>query len=117
MENTKTTFTEKVINGLRKAATELEELRVQAALGKSEAKDAFQDARKNFDVFIHDSKEQLEHASEITKEKATELKSTLEHLRVQVALGSAEAKDTLEEQMKKIKTALNKIEESFFEKK
>lgn len=109
MENTKTTFTDKVISGLRKAATELEELRVQAALGKAEAKDAFQDARKNFDTFIHDSKAQLEQAGAFTTEKATELKSTLEHLRVQVALGSAEAKDAIEEQMDKLKTAFSEI--------
>ena len=49
METTATTsITEKIISGLKKAAVELEEFRLQAALGKAEAHDAYEKAKKIF---------------------------------------------------------------------
>ena len=109
MESVKTTFVEKLVKGLRTTATELEEFRVQAALGKAEAKDAFQQTKKRFNEFIHEVDIKLDHAADVTHDKSIELKAALEHLRVQLALGTAEARESLEEQMKKISNALNKL--------
>ena len=49
-------YTDQVVAGLRKAAIELEELQVQATLGKAEAKDKFEDVKKKFNLFVHESK-------------------------------------------------------------
>ena len=48
-------FVEKVVGALRKTATEIEEFRVQAALGKAEAQDKFEEVKKKFNLFVHDS--------------------------------------------------------------
>ena len=106
----KTSLTEKIINGLRKAAEELEHFQLQFALGKAQAKDAYEETKKNFYRYIHEAKILLENAKEITKEKATILKTILEELQVQLALGKAETKEAFEEQRKKITNALNDLE-------
>ena len=49
-------FVDKVIGALRKTAIELEESRVQAALGKAEAQDKYEEIKKKFNLFIHDSR-------------------------------------------------------------
>lgn len=42
------TISDKIIEGLNKAITEMEELRVQAALGKYEARDLYEEAKTKF---------------------------------------------------------------------
>jgi len=108
METTKTT-TEKIIDGLRQAATELEKFQVQATLGKAEAKDKYEEARKKFQGYIHDAKVRIEE----TKSSAKEIKPLLEALQVQFALGKAETKEVLEEQRKKFAKMLSELENYF----
>ena len=48
-------FVDKVIGALRKSATELEEFQVKAALGKAEAQDKYEEVKKKFNLFIHES--------------------------------------------------------------
>ena len=48
-------FVDKVISALRKTAVEFEEFQVQAALGKAEAQDKYEEVKKKFNLFIHDS--------------------------------------------------------------
>ena len=48
-------FVDKVIGALRKSAIELEEFQVKAALGKAEAQDKYEEVKKKFNLFIHDS--------------------------------------------------------------
>jgi ribosomal protein L29 len=105
-----TSFTEKLISGLHKAANELEELRLQASLGKAEAKDAIEEAGKRFNNYMHAAGVEFDEAKSKVKEKANEWKSELEELRVQFALGKAEAKDAVDEQMKRIRVAMQEIE-------
>jgi ribosomal protein L29 len=104
------TFTDKLISGLRKAATELEELRLQVALGKAEAKDAIDEARRKFNLYMHDAGVEFEEAKTKASEKADEWKADLEELRLQFALGKAEAKDAIDEQMKRIRMTMQEIE-------
>ncbi len=94
---------EKVIDGLRKAAIELEKFQVQAALGKAEAKDKYEQARKEFNI-------NLEAAKRIAKGKYEELKPTLESFEVQFALGKAEVKQHFEESIKGFSQALRQVE-------
>lgn len=106
----KTPFTDKVITNLKKAAIELQELRLQAALGKAEARDAFEAAKKACNNYVHDAKAHLENAKGPAKEKLTLLRTALETLQVQLALGKAETKEVFESQAKKINKALSEIE-------
>ncbi len=59
MSTEKETIAEKIIAGLRKAADEMEELRVQVALGKLEARDLYKEKKKQFDHFLHEAKQKM----------------------------------------------------------
>jgi hypothetical protein len=111
METTeKTNLTDKIISGLKKAAVELEEFRLQAALGKAEARDVYDDAKKKFNRYIHESKIKLDSAKITVKDKSIQLRTLLETLQVQLALGKAESKEAFESQRKKIAKAINELE-------
>ena len=104
----KINFMDKAINGLRKAAVELEEFRVQLSLGKAVAIEKFEELKKKFQEVIHDSINKLRE----DKISASELIMKFE----QVEKFLEEAKDeTLEafiEQKKKILPLVEEIEES-----
>jgi len=107
MENkTISNFADTLIGNMKKAVTELEEFRVQAALGASEAKEKYEEAKKIFNSFVAEARQQMEKG----KEKSTELKKAFEELQVQLALGKADTKELFEEQRKKITNALNEVE-------
>ena len=99
-------FTDKVVKALRTAAVELEELQVQAALGKAEASDKYEEIKKKFNMFIHESKMKYESG----KEKVEDFHTKLDELRVQLALGKAESIETFKEQKKKLLSTIHEIE-------
>ncbi|TYP98211.1 hypothetical protein C7447_103382 [Tenacibaculum adriaticum] len=101
-----TQFADKVIETLRKAATEIEEFQVQAALGKAEAEDKYEELKKKFDLFIHDSKFKMKEG----KEKMDGVNTKLDELRVQLALGKAESLDAFKAQKKKLLLKLHELE-------
>jgi hypothetical protein len=110
MTTTHNTFTDTVINGLKKAVVELEEFRVQAALGKAEAHDAFEAAKKNLRHFMHETEQRFSASQETVNDIATQLKAAMETLQVQLALGKAESREAYEAQHKKIVQALKTLE-------
>ena len=111
METIKQThLVDKIINGLKKTAVELEEFRLQAALGKADALDVYEDAKKKFSKFVHEAKSDAEDVKDIAKGKSIQLKYLLETLQVQLALGKAEGKEAFETQRKKITKALVELE-------
>ncbi len=97
---------DKVADALRKAAVEIEEFQVKSALGKAEAQDKYEEVKKKFNRFIHDSKSKMTTG----KEKLDELHTKLDELRVQLALGKAESRDTFKEQKRKLLSLLHQIE-------
>ncbi|MBK9593710.1 MAG: hypothetical protein IPO32_20205 [Crocinitomicaceae bacterium] len=97
---------ENVVSGFKKAATELEELQLQLALGKAEAKDKFESMKKRFNTFVHDAELKADDA----KEWASDMRTKFDELRVQLALGKAETKDAFEIQRKKINAKMHEIE-------
>ena len=99
-------FVDKVIGALRKTATEIEEFRVQTALGKAEAQDKFEEVKKKFNLFVHDS----EYKIKGVKEKIDELNTKFDKLRVQLALGKAETKEAFKKQKKELLLTLHDIE-------
>lgn len=114
MENkgsSSSTFFEKISSGLKKAQIEIEELAVQYSLGKAEAVDKFEAIKKEVNTKSIEWKEKYSKLEELGKEKSIELKTKLETLQVQLALGKAEAKEIYAEQKKKILNSIRDIEE------
>ena len=100
------TLTEKMVNGFRKAANELEEFQLQFALGKAEAKDKYEDLKKKTTNLVHEAKLKVIKG----KEHAEHLHQLFDELRVQLALGKAETTDAFEIQRKKINAKIHDIE-------
>lgn len=105
--------TDSIVNGLRKAATELEELQLQMALGKLEARDAFENLKKELHANTENLKISLQQVR--NSNKLRPLVNTLEHLQVQLALGLADTKEQFEHQRKKIETSLHEFEKQLYE--
>ncbi len=93
---------------LTRTQQEIENLAVQFALGKAEAKDKFEEIKKDF----HSKIQQWEKTGVGTKinEKGLELKKKFEELTLQLSLGKAEAKEIFDEQRKKITHSLKEFE-------
>ena len=107
MKNTQENqFIDKVISALRKTAINLEEFQVKTALGKAEAKDKYEEVKKEFNVYIHDS----EYKVKKVKENIHDLKSKFEELNVQLALGKAETIQIFKKQKKQLLLILHEIE-------
>ncbi len=109
----KKSLSESIIDNLKKAVVELEELRVQAALGKAEAKDVYEEAKKKLHVYLQEAK--IKFSEVKNNEDVLTLIHAFEHLQVQLALGKAETKEVFEEQYHKISEALNHLEKNFRE--
>lgn len=99
-------FVDKVVSALRKAAVDLEEFQVQAALGKAEAKETYEEVKKKFNLFMHDSEFKIQGI----KEKIEDVNTKFDELRVQMSLGKADAKDIFKERKKELLQLLHEIE-------
>ncbi|TWO33471.1 hypothetical protein E1J38_006135 [Seonamhaeicola sediminis] len=99
-------FIDNVVETLRKAAIEIEELQVQAALGKAEAKDKYEEVKKKFNHVLHEAKTKIEAGREKTKD----IHSKFDELRVQLELGKAEGLDAFKAQKKSLLAKLHEIE-------
>lgn len=104
MEETR--FIDNVVETLRKAAIEIEELQVQAALGKAEAKDKYEEIKKKFNLVLHEAKSKIESG----KEKVEDIDTKFDELRVQLELGKAEGLDAFKAQKKGLLAKLHEIE-------
>jgi hypothetical protein len=103
-------FADKVADKLRKAAVELEEFQLQAALGKAEAENKYEEAKKKFHSVIHETKVSADTNLEAGKEKIDEVNAKIDQLKVQLALGKADTLDAFKEQKRKILDAAHELE-------
>lgn len=105
----RSSFTQGIDDMLRGWQTKLEELRLQLALGEMDAADEFEElkkrSRKHFDAF----KRNLGKVEQ--SEAVMKLRTTLEELRVQLALGKAETKDAFDKQKAKLKRLMAKVKQ------
>ena len=101
---------DKIIDGVKKAISEIEELRVKIALGKAEAQDLFEDTKKKLNHYVHESKIKFNKLKQ--NENVTKIINAFEHLQIQLALGIAESIETFDEQKKNISNAIQKLENS-----
>jgi len=103
-------LSDQIIKGLKKAVVEIEEFRLQAALGKAEARDIYEASKKKLNRYVQEAHIRLESVKTVTKDKANELRAVLETLQVQLALGMADSREVFEAQRKKISRSLSQLE-------
>ena len=94
------------IDGLRKAATELEEFQVQLALGKAEAKELYENSAKTFRQTVQSFKLKLQNI----KNSSGTINAKIEELELQLSLGIADSKDAFKKQKQKLLSLLHEIE-------
>lgn len=97
-----------IIDGLRDTATELEELRVQVALGKAEAKDLFEGLKRSLREKVQLAKLKVKQLP--TNPTLLPLVNAMEHLEIQLALGLAETEEAFEAQRKEIEKSFHLLE-------
>lgn len=98
---------DKLIAQIKKSASQLEELQVQLALGKAEAADAYEEAKKKFRTRLRGAKKKIMD-TEAGIENA--ILADIGELEVQLALGKAETSDEFNDQKKKILKLVNRID-------
>jgi hypothetical protein len=104
MEN-QNKYKDKFNHVLKSLTTELEEWQVQAALGKAEAKEKWEEYEKKLKQSIHEAKHDFNHGTGTIGE----IRNKMEELEVQLSLGKAEATEYLEEKSKTLKLALHEL--------
>lgn len=107
-EPTGKTTLEKIAEQLLVAQKEIDEFVVQMALGKAEAKDEFEEIKKQFRARVHEFKLLLNDLPRHAM--SPNIKQRIDELEVQLALGKAETKDQFEDQKNKLLKAINGIE-------
>jgi ElaB/YqjD/DUF883 family membrane-anchored ribosome-binding protein len=111
METTKNTFlVDKFIQGLRNAQIELEAFRVQLALGTYEAKDKFEEVKSSLRDFSVETEDYLFKSGVLSDDKKVNIAKAFETLRLQLALGKAEAKDAFYDQKENIEKQMSHLE-------
>lgn len=90
----------------------VEHLNVQLHLGAAEAREEFENQKKNVGSWIDTIEEKLKNTRDLGAEKALKLKTALEELRLQAALGKAESEDVMHEQVKNINKGIHNLKHS-----
>jgi hypothetical protein len=93
----------------------LDELEVQMALGKSEAKEAFERERKNFQSYIREQKDQFRQASKEAESHRKELTRKFEALEATLAHEPPTSKKKFDLDKKKTLHAIYELEHSIKE--
>ena len=100
---------------LKKLRMWADELEVQMALGKAEAKDAFERERKNITHFVNTQKAEIERLNKITAEQKQELSLLMEKLEESLNLPVPTAKRKYDTYKKQVLENIYKIEYSMKE--
>lgn len=107
---TQNTLKDKAAKKLEAWKSQVQHLNVQLHLGALEAKDEFENQKKHISGWLNSAEESLSKAKGVSEEKAKELKTAFEELRVQAALGKAETEDKLKEEQKNLSSKLHDLE-------
>ena len=115
---TKTKSTEKILrtiaDKLMDAQTEIDELTVQLALGKAEARDKFEEIKKEFREKVSEFRQYLAHAHGVSE--IGSVKAKAEELEKALAQGEVNTKEDFEEQKKGLLRATASLEETLEKK-
>ncbi len=95
---------------LNKWKSEIEYLNLQMNLGAAEARDEFEKVKGKVREWTSEMNDRINEFQDDSKESLNDLRTKLDELRVQAALGRAEAEDAFEQQKKDLKHKLNDVE-------
>lgn len=109
MEDTKS-LKERVQETLSEWKGMAESLHLQMYLGKVDAEKEFDVQRKKLNEWAEMTSQRVEEAKEISEESTLKLKTSLEELRLQAALGRADTEDLLRDQQKNLKQAIDRLQ-------
>jgi len=98
-------FADELVNGLKDLTTKLEQLQLDAALGKAEAKEKMREYQEELKEFAR----KVDQAVSSDNGVIGKIKGALQSLEVQAHLGEADLKDFLKEQKKNMDATINKI--------
>ena len=98
---------EKQLDALEHQALALEAHLTQT---KDQALERLEQRKQQLRDLLNHVQADVQKSKEMAAQAKTEVQATLEHLQVQLALGTADARDTFEEQRTKILKALNEFE-------
>ncbi len=87
----------------------LEEMQMQFSLGKMDASESFEKQKDQLRGMLVSMKENIDKANDLAEDKATEMRTKLEELRLQLALGKADGMEAFELQRKKIELAMHEF--------
>ena len=90
---------------------ELDEMKVQLALGKADAETYLEEKKSDFSHFVDEMKRDVSKLSSPATDASKRLQGKLDHLRLQLALGRMESHDAYCAQRTKIVAAIDDIEE------
>ena len=100
------------LSGLAKRASALE---AQLSRSKDNAVEELENRKKQLDDLLKTFTTKIEESKEVAVEKKAEIQSSVEQLQLQLALGKAETRDTLEVQKKKISNTVKTLEDNIDE--
>jgi hypothetical protein len=102
-------FKDTVKKKLEEWKADIESLQVTLHLGKADASDEFEKQKTNLSKWLKEAKEKM---TDLTEEKANDLKAKMEELELQAALGKADGADELKKQQKNINHAIHNLKKS-----
>jgi ElaB/YqjD/DUF883 family membrane-anchored ribosome-binding protein len=111
---------------LDKLRTKLEELKVQASLGRADARDEFEEQRKKFNTKLHEARQEAKELSDKADSKSKEIgekanqrlqawQTQFDIFNVQLHLGAREASEKWNEQKGKLKSWLDNLDDQLDE--
>ena len=105
------TLLEKGEKKLKEWKHQVEELNKQLHFGITETKEEFEEQKKGLGRWLDSLGDQLEDTKHLSREKHLSIKSSLEELRVQVALGKAETAEHSKKQLRNITLGLHNLKQ------
>lgn len=102
-------FKDTVKKKLEEWKSDIESLQLTLHLGKADAADEFEKQKTNLSKWLAEAKIKL---GDVKDENAIKLKTKLEELELQAALGKADSEDALKEQQQKINRAIHELKHS-----
>lgn len=107
---------------LDKLKTKLEELKVQASLGRAEARDEYEEQRKNFNTKLHEARQEAKELSQKADSQAKTIgekasqrlqawQTQFDIFNLQLHLGAKEAGEKWDEQKGKFKSWLDNLDD------
>lgn len=102
---------EKFESEKKRLQQEIDELKIQLALGKSDSVDYMEEKKAEFSAFVDQTKKRILGSGAPVTEKLTTAQTRLDELKVQLALGRMESADAYQSQREKIANSIDRVRE------